>query len=267
MKKIGLKLLLLLNLLLFLPVSIHAQAIEEYVEDNNTQQIVTNDSRYQLIIDDQANLLTTEERIALEGDMKRLLKYGNIAFVSTNSNPLSTESYARNYYHNHFSSNSGTLFLIDMDNRMIYIFSDGENYNYITTSKANIITDNVYRYASREKYYECAEQAYKQIGTILEGGKIAEPMRHTSNIVLALVIAFFVNFFIVTGKSKVRTASKKSIVKNCDILFSVNDIKGTKTGTHRVYNPPSESGGSSGGSSGGGSSGGGSSGGGGGHSF
>ena len=272
MRKIGLKLLLLIALFL-LPVSIYAQEKEELINENenvliteeNNQPTTYESNQYQLIIDDQANLLTEDEINKLQEEMKDLLEYGHIAFVSTNSNYSSAESFARTYYHNHFSTDSGTLFLIDMDNRMIYIFSDGENHRYITNSKATIITDNIYKYASREEYYECAHYAFKQIKTILEGGKIAEPMRHTSNIVLSLVLAFFINFFIVTGKSKIKSASSNSIVKDCDISFAVNSIKGTKTGTHKVYNPPSDSGGSSGGGGGGG--GGGSSGGGGGHSF
>ena len=34
-----------------------------------------------------------------------------------------------------------------MYERMIYIFSNGANYKTITNTKAEIITDNIYRYA------------------------------------------------------------------------------------------------------------------------
>lgn len=272
MKKIGLKILVIFAFFLLFPTRIFAEEVMD-TEEETTQEVITTEeikeqdekTSYTLLIDDQANLLTEEEELQLKEDMKSLLAYGNIAFTSTNYNSSSTSTFARSYYHEHFDTESGTLFVIDMANREIYIFSDGENYRYITNSKAYLITDNIYKYATNEQYYLCAKKAFEQIKTVLEGGKIAEPMRHTSNIVLSLVVSFMICFFFVTGKSKIQAASGNSILKNCDVAFAVNDITGTKTGTHKVYNPPSSSGGSSGGGGGGG--GGGSSGGGGGHGF
>ena len=81
----------------------------------------------------------------------------------------------------------GTVFLIDMSQRYIYIFSDGNNYKMITRAKSETITDNVYKYAVKEQYYQCAEKAYNQMYTVLEGGKIAEPMKYISNTLLSLM--------------------------------------------------------------------------------
>ena len=196
-----------------------------------------------------------------------LTEYGNIAFKSIKSNDTSTEDYASDYYHKNFGSSSGTLFLIDMDNRMIYIFSDGYNYKIINKAKANIITDNTYTYASRSDYYGCAEKAFSQINTLLEGGKISEPMRHISNALISLVVAFLINFLIVLSTTKISRASSDEVFKNCDITFAVNNIVGKKTGVDSVYSPVSESSGGSSGGGGGFSGGGHSSGGGGGHRF
>jgi uncharacterized protein len=158
------------------------------------------------------------------------------------------------------------MFLIDMDNRNIYIFSDGSNYKVITDSKENIITDNVYKYASTSKYFDCASNAFSQMNTLLNGKKISEPMRYISSAIVAIIAAFFINFFYILGKSKIKDASVSEIIKNCDVKFDVSNIDVKKTGTHRVYSPISNtSGGGSCGSGGGG--GGSSSGGGGGHSF
>lgn len=234
---------------------------------NNSEENVISeklDSGFQLIIDDQADLLSDEEEAKLKQEMVKLTEFGNIAFVSIDSNSSSTSYFASSYYHSHFGTDSGSIFLIDMANREIYIFSDGYNYSVITNSKAYIITDNIYKYASYQKYYECAYQAFEQMNTLLSGGKIFEPMRHISNFVLAIVSAFFINFIIVLINSSVKKASNNEIIKTCDVTFNAANIVGRKTGTHRVYSPQSS--GSSGGSSGGGG-GGGSSGGGGGHSF
>ena len=235
-------------------------------EKETINQTINN---YQVVIEDDANLLTTTEQEQLKDKMMSLTKYGNIIFKSINSNSTTTSAYAKEYYHSKFKQESGTLFLIDMYNRQIYIFSDGNNYSIITNGKAEIITDNIYQYATNKNYYDCAYNAFDQIETLLEGGKILEPMRIISNIVVSLVSAFFITFLFVLSQSKIKKASDKDVLSKCDIDFMIKDIYGKKTGTRREYSPVSDSSSSGGGSSGGGgfSGGGGSSGGGGGHSF
>ncbi len=248
------------------------EAVCQMVSDLETTlglktSISENKNGHTLLIEDDANLLTPEEEEKLREKMKPLTKYGHIVFKSISTNPkYSTKEFANDFYYSKFGNESGTIFIIDMDKRMIYIVSAGENYKHITNSKADIITDNIYRYASRKEYYECAEKAFEQIGIVLDGGKIAEPMRHASNVVISIVLAFFINFFIVLNASKLKKAANSEVLKNCDIAFEAGNVSGAKTGTHKVYSPPSSS--SSGGSSGGGGGGGGGfSGGGGGHSF
>ena len=222
-------------------------------------------NNYKVIYEDDAKLLSEDEKEKLKEVMIPLTEYGNIMFKTINDNSYtSTDAYASNYYHNTIGTSSGTLFLIDMDRRNIFIFSDGSNYNVITKSKAYIITDNVYTYASKEKYFDCAREAFSEIKTLLDGGKILEPMRHISNALLSLTVSAFITFFIALSRTRIKKAKNSEILKNCHIAFQTGEVSVTKTGTHRVYSPQSDS--SSGGSSGGGG-GGGSSGGGGGHSF
>lgn len=244
---------ILLCLALIFLFNVHIKAIS-----------IDTDTNYKLIIEDDANLLNENEINKLQEKMQPLTKYGNIIFKTTNENKyFSTSNYASNYYHNNYGKESGTLFLIDMDNRIIYIFSDGLNYKTITKSKAEIITDNVYRYATRGNYYECAEKAYDQINTLLDGGKIAEPMRHISNALIAMVISFSISFLYVVLKTRLKKSQVEEIISKSNVSFKVDNVVGKKSGTHRKYSPVSSS--SSGG--GGSFSGGGSSGGGGGHSF
>ncbi len=262
-----------LFLLLFLFIPFYFACAEEIYDTFDTNGVdieelyyKNENTNYTAFIDDRALLLTDEEEKKLMNDMIPLTEYGHIAFVSIDENDYSTSSYANTYYHEHFNQDSGSIFLIDMDNREIYIFSDGYNYKTITSSKAYSITDNIYTYASDEDYYTCASLAFSQMKALLSGGKILEPMRYTSNVFLALVISFFFSFIFVLSHSKIKKASDKSIIKNCDISFTIGKTFAEKTGSHRVYSPPSDSS-SGGGSSGGGGGGGGSSGGGGGHSF
>ena len=231
-----------------------------------THSVYTNeDTGYKVIIEDDAELLREDELARLYSEMIPLTQYGNIIFKTINSNDSSAQLYARRYYYAEFGNKSGTLFLIDMDNRMIYIFSDGSNYKYITSDKANIITDNVYRYATNQQYYDCASVAFSQILTTLQGDKIAEPMRYISNGLISLTFAFFISFIVVLINTNIRKATNAEILKNCGVSFSISNVKAVKTGQSRKYSPQSSS---SGGSSGGGGGGGGSSsGGGGGHRF
>lgn len=231
---------------------------------------INNNSTYKCIIEDNANLLTDEEEKRLYEVMFPLTEYGHIMFKSIDNNDYTTSSYARAEYHEKFNTDSGTLFLIDMDNREIYIFSDGHNYRVINDNKAYSITDNVYRYASNRDYYSCASEAFKQMLELMKGNTIIEPMRYISNALISITIAAFINFFIVMRKSKIKNAHEKEILKNCKIDFNIGDITVRKSGTRRVYSPVSDSSGSSGGGGGGssgGGGGGGSSGGGGGHGF
>lgn len=220
-------------------------------ENNNFTAYNNKTSDYQLIIEDDANLLTESEEKSLKEVMGKCTEYGNIIFKSINSNNTTADRYAQSYYNGRYGQQSGTLFLIDMDNRKVYIFSNGNNYTKITNEKAETITDNIYKLATKKEYYECAKQAYAQILTVLEGGKIAEPMKYISNAVLAVMISLFINFAIFKLATNNSKASNNEQIKECERSFEHTTPVATKTGSHREYSPVSDSS-SSGGSSGGG---------------
>lgn len=203
---------------------------------------------------------------ALAVQMQEITSYGNAAFKTVDSDVWDTESYARQYYKEQFGTGSGTLFLIDMDNRNIWLHSDGNIYKVITTSYANTITDNVYRYASDGEYYECAAHTYDQILTLLKGQKIAQPMKYISNGLLAVILALLLNYGLVSFFARIRKPSRKELLENGRNHFHYTQPKAFFVRESRTYNPVSSDS-SSGGSSGGGGSSSGSSGGGGGHSF
>ncbi len=229
------------------------------------------DGIYQVIIDDGADLLTEVEEQKLAEIMQEIAIYGNVTFVSVEENAISAEDYARSCYATLFGAQSGTLFLIDMDNRMLWIHSDGAIYNVITTAYAETITDNVYRYASQGQYYECAEEVYQQIFALLQGQKIAQPMKYISNMLLAMILALLINFGLVCYFTRLKKPSKADILRIIDKRLECTNPTATFTHKTKRYDPvESSSSGSSSGSSGGSSrsgGGGSSSGGGGGHSF
>ncbi|MBO7703886.1 MAG: TPM domain-containing protein [Solobacterium sp.] len=247
-----------------------------------TVQAETNKDGYSIVIDDGADLLTENEEKLLKVEMVPITEYGNCVFVSAYASE-DTPLYARHRYEELFGDESGTLFVIDMNHRNIWIFSKGSVYSVITKAYANTITDNVYRYASKGDYYNCAANVYRQEYTLLRGGKIATPMKHITNILISVIAALLINFLILLISRRKAKPSEAEIVKAVAASSLIASAAGSKVlKTKKIHRPEprtfsdsgssgsSWSGGSGGGGgfSGGGSfGGGGSSGGGGGHSF
>lgn len=234
----------------------------------HAEEVNINDSTgYRVVLEDDAQLLSDEEEAELITQMREITTYGNAAFKTIDDNDRSAEYYARQYYQSQFGTDSGTLFLIDMDNRKIWIHSDGAVYRVITTTYANTITDNVYRYASSGDYGECAMEAFGQIHTLLRGQKISQPMKYISNGLLAVIVALILNYGLVSYYARLKKPDRKILMRSVENHFNYTRPQAVFTHESREYNPVSSdsSSSSSGGSSGGG--GGSSSGGGGGHSF
>ncbi|MBR5739357.1 MAG: TPM domain-containing protein, partial [Lachnospiraceae bacterium] len=122
-------------------------------------------SAFRVVIEDDADLLTAEEEERLFQKMRPIAEYANIGFHTVQEHAYpSTQAYAEAYYVKTFGGGvSGTIFLIDMRFRMIYIVSDGAAYRIVTNSRAETITDNIYTYASRRDYYGCAAEAFSEI--------------------------------------------------------------------------------------------------------
>ena len=220
------------------------------------------DTGYQAIIRDDANLLTDEEENDLLGYMKPLTRYGHVMFASTSSNSKSAGTYAKDTRIAQFGHVSSTIFLIDMDNREVYIQSEGAINRVITSRIAYSITDNVYRYATNGSYYTCARNAFQQELTLLEGGRIAQPMKYISIALFSLIAAVYINFLIL----KKSRPGKRSTFEADGVHHVVADAQNLRLVSSRTYRVESDS--SSGDyGGGGGDSGGGGGGSGGGHSF
>lgn len=179
-----------------------------------------------VIIEDAADLLTAEEEDLLVTHMQPITQYGGVAFVTTGHNSGKPATYAKNKYNQYFGKTDATLFLIDMDNRQLYILSGGRIYSTVTEDKAETITDNVYRLASREKYYECASRVFDQIARILAGGLIPEPMKHLSNALLSIVLALLVVFIIANARTRIKNVTEAKVFdESAEKKFKVGEPK------------------------------------------
>ncbi len=234
-----------------------------------------------LYINDKADLLTEEEEEYLEQAMAPICEFGGVAFVSNDEEYNgSASSLAEGYCLEYFGSGqSGTVFLIDMYNRRIEIYSDGEIYKVIGTTWANAITDNVYTYATDEEYFLCAYNAFSQIATILEGGKVSAPMRYASSVMMGIALSLLIMYLILWNSRKKKLGSNIKLIKEIEELEDnakysddydyskdleklkyVTMVDKTLIREEKIYHSSSSSGGGHGG-------GGGHSGGGGGHGF
>ncbi len=225
------------------------------------------DTGNRIIIDDGAGVLTDAEIQMLAEDMKPALEYGHIMFITADeSHSSGINYYAASIYHSYFANGvSGTMVIIDFYNRDFYIFSDGKNYDVLTKAKANVITDNNYKSLSNADYYEGARNTFAQIISVLGGGRIAAPMKHISNAILAILLGMLICAIIIGATMGVKKAPPIDLVKMAAVnLFNVKAV--TKKTTTTKTRVSSSSGGGGGFFSGGGgsSSGGGFSGGGGG---
>ena len=224
-----------------------AKELEEF-----DSYLLNNDTGYAVIINDEASLLDKEELDMLSDDMYSLTAYGNIVFLSIDYPTSGTEhDVAHDFYYDLFNTQSGTLLLIDMHERVVCVYADGENLKKVTPEKATIITDNIYRYLSNGKYFDGAKVAYNQIYKLLGGDKIPEPMRYTSNALIATTLGFFITFMIGFTSTKIAAASSKDILKKTKVKFVIRSSDARKDGERKVYSPISESSSSSGHSSGG----------------
>lgn len=216
-------------------------------------------SVYSAQVMDEADLLTDGQESRLLERMQAITPYGNALFVSSNAVSGSTGEYAKNRYLSTFGEQSGIIFLIDMVNREIYIYSHKEMFRVVTRNNAYTITDNVYTYATNGDYYMCASLVFSQVQDLLEGEEINRPMKHVSNLLLAIIFSVLLNYWLMRKTSKVKELDLEDLLKGSEVRFHMDEPKFLFVKQERERRS------SGGGSSGGGSSGGG--GGGGGHSF
>ena len=216
---------------------------------------------YTAMVYDLAGLMSQTEVKALLDEIYEYTEFGDMVVLTTNENSYgnsesATDSYCEAFYQKFSKKDNCVIFCIDMKTRYILVYSAGSVVeDNLTRSKCDTITDNVYKYASDKNYYQCASSAYDQIGRVLNGMHIAQPMKVVSNLFIAFVVGFVIMYLIAVGKSKVSKTSDSELLKYAAVSFSANNPRDDVTGTTKTYVPRSS-----------GSSGGGRSGGGGGHS-
>lgn len=242
---------LIAAVMLLTPVNAHAAASNIYIADD--ANILTDA--------DEAEVLEYLE--TLSGDTKYVVATTDASSID------STDEKLFDYYTARYSNyDDGMAFIIDMDERVIWMSGYGKYQKSISSADATDITDNIYRYASKGDYKTCIIKAFIQADTLTNKGFILRPMRIIVSFLLAIIIGLLFSFFMAMSER----SNVKMDGKGAEILMAGAAIAGTAAiyDTRRVRRSQNSSSGShsGGGFSGGGggfSGGGGHSGG--GHSF
>lgn len=129
---------------------------------------------------DQANLFTLDETEKLEALANDLAeKYQiDIGIVTTNdAEGKSAQEYADDFYDNngygYGKDMDGLLYLIDMDNREIYLSTCGLAIQYFTDLRISKLLDLAYTYVSNEDYYGSAIEFLKDVETHINTGVVS----------------------------------------------------------------------------------------------
>lgn len=214
------------------------------------------DTNYVAYVLDGADYLTYEEENQLIEDMIPLTEYTNVVYVTDDNNIHYSESYSESFATNCaetlFDNESAIVYLCD--NEYDYIIVQGDIKKFISNGQCRSITDNVYSYSADEEYYKAARKAFSQALDLIEGRKIAEPMKYICNAFIGLFVAFLICYSIISGKSKLKRATNSEMLEGAINWIELGQPDVQFVNTTRTYSPQSSS---SGGSRGGGHHGGG----------
>jgi len=213
---------------------------------------------------DEANLLSEDDEASL---MARLEKYSSkysadIAIVTTNdAGGMSSQAYADAYAEKIGQSMSrdeypGILFLIDMDNRQIYMATQGQAINYYDDYRINKVLDNCYNHITDGDYKGTCEAFLKGVRDYM-GRSTSKSARMDAfgvliRLLIAVVIGAVVTFAMVFRRGgSVTTNSRTYFDASGSHLDAQEDRFMNRTVTRRHIEKP-KSGGGHGGSGGGG---------------
>ena len=229
--------------------------IPEYIEvtDNNLDDILLTpaiDASEKIY--DFADLFSDSEESILFDKVSSYISDTNMDMVVVtieNNNKSDAQTYADDFYdYNSFgvgSNHDGLLFLIDMDNREIYITTTGSAIDVYPSSAYNRILDYVYTYMSNREYYEGTKYfvdlatSYAHIDssnvsryTINSSGEL---VRNNGPIFAVLIFAFIgtaVIMFIMVRMNKMvfKAASSREYLKKDTKAMEV--VRDTFLGSH-----------------------------------
>ncbi len=240
------------------------------VTDDNKDNILNTPSvNEEEKIYDFADLYTDEEEKNLYSAVFDYSQRRNLdlVIVTINDNFETTEEYADDFYdYNNFgygSDRDGLLFLVDMDNRYVYLSGTGAAMTLYPDYECNMITEEIYTYFSDQRYYDGTSQMIKTLDTYYEiSYNNGDEYKYDKSEVNYLYVFIFAAVCTIIGiiilikrndLVKVATTSEEYLDKNSKGVHKIKDIVVGHTVTkHRIEHTSSSSSGGGGFSGGGG---------------
>ncbi len=121
------------------------------------------DSEQQKVYDD-ANLLSDSQESTLQSEavaVAEQLKLDVIIHTTDDTDGKETYKYAEDYYNNNdfgYTGNEGVIFVIDMENRNIYIYYSEDAKGVLSDTQTDAMVKEVFSYVKNGDYYEACKE-------------------------------------------------------------------------------------------------------------
>ena len=183
---------------------------------------------------DEADLFTSEEENELSEKIEQLVAKHNMDFVivtTDDTNGLSSQDYADDYYDYNDYKEDGILLLYDMDNREIYVSTKGLGITYLTDYGREEILDYIWDDITNGNYASAANDFLSYIDEYMTSGEEGEiidiyneePEFGMFNIGIALVGALIITA-LVRGilNKQLKSVSTQHFARNYVVKNSFN---------------------------------------------
>ncbi|MGX7124512.1 TPM domain-containing protein [Enterococcus viikkiensis] len=124
-------------------------------------------------IDDQANLLSPEERteLAERADAINEKIKGEVFILTTNNNTEEPRKFADDQLRDRIGNNhNGALLLLDMNQREIYLSTSGNMIDFVTDKRRDQLLDDVSSAMSDGNYYQASTAYLTNIKNFVDDG-------------------------------------------------------------------------------------------------
>lgn len=234
-------------------------------------------------VDDQANLLSPEERTELskQADAINQKIKGQVFILTTNTNTEEPREFANTQLKARVGKdNNGALLLLDMNQREIYLSTSGNMIDYVTDKRRDRLLDNVEAAMKDGNYYQASADYLSNAKDFVDDGvpsgsyridektgkvtyyKSITPLEFTIGLIVAAVAA--IGFFIsVRLRYQLKTGTYRYPYRQnaqLDLIERQDQLVNSFVTTRRIPKPSNNGGGGGGSttnSSGGGTFGGG----------
>lgn len=129
---------------------------------------------------DYADLFSEEEEETLETELGLFIEETNMdlaVLTIEDAKGLSARDYASSFYEaadlGVGNDYTGGIFLIDMENRELRIWTEGKLIRYLTDDRVEAILDETYVYASEGDYFGAAQAFIEETNTYVKAGIVS----------------------------------------------------------------------------------------------